>query len=103
MNATIEIEIAIQKHISERDGLSNKIREDITTFIAEFTSPELVIPLDPSSKIADGNTTFKYKNGVVYRSIFEILSELLGLSAPILVKDVLFYDSEIIIKVTDDY
>src|SRR3989442_709846 len=102
-DATSELEDAKQKLTVERENLSNKIKEDITTFIAEFTSPELVIPLDPSTKIVDGNTTFKYKNGVIYSSIFEILSELLGLSAPILVKDVMFSASEIVIKVTDDY
>ncbi len=102
-DATSELENAKQKLTAERENLANRIKEDTTTFITEFTSPELVIPLDPNPKTVDGNTTFKYKNGTVFNSIFAILSELLGLSAPILVKDVMFSASEIVIKVTDDY
>jgi len=102
-DATSELENAKQKLTAERESLTSKIKEDITTFITEFTSPELVIPLEPNPKIADGNTTFKYKNGTVFTSIFEILSELLGLSTPILVKDVMFSASEVLIKVTDEY
>jgi len=102
-DATSELENAKQKLTAERESLTSKIKEDITTFITEFTSPELVIPLEPNPKIADGNTTFKYKNGAIFSSILEILSELLGLSAPILVKDVMLSASEIVIKVTDDY
>ncbi len=46
---------------------------------------------------------FHYKNNATFNSILAILSELLGLSPPILVKDVMFSSSEIVIKVTDEY
>ena len=49
------------------------------------------------------NTLFKYKGDSEFRNIFDILSELLGLSSPILVKDVMFSPTEIVIKVTDEY
>jgi hypothetical protein len=102
-DATTDLEKAKERLVARKDDLSGKIKDDIATFIAEFTSPELVIPLEPNPKIADGNTTFKYKNGETFNNIFAILSELLGLSAPILVKDVMFSASEIVIKVTDEY
>ena len=102
-DATKDLESAKEKLTGEKETLSTKINEDISTFIAEFTSQELVIPLEPNPKIADGNTLFKYKGGSTFRNIFDILSEVLGLSSPILVKDVMFSPTEILIKVTDEY
>jgi len=100
---TTDLEGAKEKLVAQKEELSAKIKEDISTFITEFTSPELVIPLEPNPKIAEGNTIFHYKNNVTFNSILAILSELLGLSPPILVKDVMFSASEIVIKVTDEY
>src|SRR5207245_8249668 len=72
-------------------------------YFTGITSPDVVSSLELPSKFQEGNTTFKYKNGVKCNSIFDILSELLGLSAPILVKDVMFSSSEIVVKVSDEY
>jgi hypothetical protein len=102
-DATSELEKAKQKLMEDKENLSAKLDQDVATFISDFSSPELIIPLDPDPKIVEGNTIFKYKNGSTFNSVFEILSELLGLSLPILVKDVMFSPSEIIIKVTDEY
>ncbi|HJU14125.1 MAG TPA: hypothetical protein VJ792_06665 [Candidatus Nitrosotalea sp.] len=103
VDATQELETAKERLLKEKETLSAKINDDISTFIAEFTSPELVIPLEPNPMVADGNTRFRYRNGNTFKSIFDILSELLGLSSPILVKDVMFSPTEIVIKVTDEY
>ncbi len=100
---TTDLESAKEKLGAQKEDLSTKIKEDISTFITEFASHELVIPLEPNPKIVDGNTIFHYKNNVTFNNILTILSELLGLSPPILVKDVMFSASEIIIKVTDEY
>ncbi|MDE1866819.1 MAG: hypothetical protein KGI08_03800 [Thaumarchaeota archaeon] len=102
-DATKDLESAKERLVREKETLTTKINEDISTFIAEFTSQELVIPLELNPKIADGNTVFKYKGGTTFKNIFDILSELLGLSSPILVKDVMFSATEIVIKVTDEY
>ncbi|HJW19237.1 MAG TPA: hypothetical protein VJ571_01605 [Candidatus Nitrosotalea sp.] len=102
-DASVDLEKAKEKLIAQKEDLSTKIRDDIALFITEFTSHELVIPLEPNPKIVDGNTVFHYKNNAVFNNILTILSELLGLSPPILVKDVMFAASEITIKVTDEY
>lgn len=102
-DTTNELETAKERLMGEKETLTTKINEDISTFIAEFTSPELVIPLEPNPMISEGNTFFKYKNNATFKSIFDILSELLGLSSPILVKDVMFSPAEIVIKVNDAY
>ncbi len=88
---------------SEKENLSSMIKNDTDTFITEITSPELVIPLEPHPKFMEGNTIYKYKNGAKFNNVLDILCELLGLSAPILVKDVMFSSSEIVVKVTDEY
>lgn len=102
-DATADLEKAKEKLVSQKEELGAKIKEDISSFITEFTSHDLIIPLEPNPKIADGNTVFHYKNNATYTNIFSILSELLGLSPPILVKDVMFSSTEIVIKVTDEY
>ena len=102
-DATTDLEKAKEKLITQKEDLSVKIKEDISTFINEFTSHDLVVPLEPNPKIAEGNTIFHYKNNANFSNILAILSELLGLSPPILVKDVMFSASEIVIKVTDEY
>lgn len=103
VDATQELESAKEKLLKEKETLTTKVNDDITTFISDFISPELVIPLEPNPLVADGSTFFKYKNGNTYKNIFDILSELLGLSSPILVKDVMFSPTEIVIRVTDEY
>lgn len=103
VDATQELEAAKERLIKEKDTLAAKINDDLSMFISEFTSPDLVIPLEPNPLVVEGNTRFKYKNGSTFKSVFDILSELLGLSSPILVKDVMFSPAEIVIKVTDEY
>jgi len=102
-DSTKDLESSKEKLMGEKESLTMKINEDISTFITEFTSQELVIPLEPNPKVVDGNTLFKYKGGSTFGNIFDILGELLGLSLPILVKDAMFSPTEILIKVTDEY
>jgi len=98
-----ELEKIKNELVSEKEKLVDMIKNDTNTFVTEITSPELVIPLELPPKLSEGNTIFKYKNGTKFNNIFDILSELLGLSAPILVKDVMFSSSEIVVKVSDEY
>ncbi len=102
-DATVDLEKAKERLVAQKEDLSEKVKEDIGTFITEFTSHDLVIPLESNPKIVEGNTVFHYKDNANFTNIFSILSELLGLSAPILIKDVMFSPSDIKIKVKDEY
>ena len=75
----------------------------MAAFITEITLSDLVIPLESRPKLNDGNTIYTYRNGARFNNIFDILSELLGLSAPIVVKDVMLSSSEIVVKVSDEF
>ena len=88
---------------AKRDDLSSAIKSDTAKFITEITSPDLVVPLDPKPTFKDGRVQFQYRNATKFHNLFEFLSELLGLSAPLVVKDVLLSSSEIIVKVTNEY
>ncbi len=88
---------------AKRDELSGAVKTDTAKFINEMTSPELVVPLDPKPTFKDGRVLFQYKNATKFHNLFEFLSELLGLSAPLVVKDVMLSSSEIIVKVTNEY
>ena len=87
----------------QRDALADTINNDMDTFITEITSSDLIIPIEPVPKMNDGNTIYTYRNGAKFSNIFEILSELLGLSAPLVIKDVMLSASEVVIKVSDEF
>jgi hypothetical protein len=75
----------------------------MATFITEITSADLIVPINPSPRFSDGNTIYTYKDDAKFSNIFDILSELLGLSAPLVVKDVMLSPSEIVVKVADEF
>jgi len=98
-----DLERVKDKLVTQKEMLVNAINNDMATFITEITSSDLVIPLEPVPKFNDGNTIYKYRNGIKFNNIFDILSELLGLSAPIVVKDVMLSSSEVVVKVSDEF
>jgi hypothetical protein len=89
--------------VAQRDMLADAINNDMASFITEITSSDLIIPLEPTPRFNDGNTIYAYRNDAKFGNIFDILSELLGLSAPIVVKDVMLSSSEVVVKVADEY
>lgn len=97
-----ELEKSRERLESQKEQLENVIKTDMDTFISEITSTDLVIPLEPVPKFNDGNTIYQYRNGAKFGNLFDILSELLGLSAPLVVKDVMLSSSEITVKVNDE-
>jgi hypothetical protein len=91
---------SLEKQIEE---ISNAVSADMSSFISEISSSNLVIPLEPSPDIKDGKTVYKYRNGAKFSNIFDILSELLGLSAPLVVKDVMLSSTEITIATREEF
>ena len=77
--------------------------EQIEKFISEITSKDIVIPLNPKSSMMDGKTIYQYRDGAKFENLFVILSELLGLSLPLVIKDVMLSPNEIVISEKDDY
>jgi len=98
-----DLERAKDKLETQKEMLVNTINNDMATFITEITSSDLVIPLEPTPKFNDGNTIYTYRNGAKFNNIFDILSELLGLSAPLVIKDVMLSSSEVVVKVNDGF
>jgi YesN/AraC family two-component response regulator len=88
---------------AQKEMLVSTINNDIVTFITEITSSDLLIPLEPRPRLNEGNTIYTYRNGARFNNIFDILSELLGLSSPIVVKDVMLSSSEVVVKVSDEF
>jgi len=88
---------------AKKDELSNSVKSDTAAFITEMVSPDLVIPLDPKAQFKNGNVVFQYKNSTKFHNLFDFLGELLGLSAPLVVKDVMLSPTEITVKVSNEY
>lgn len=88
---------------AKKEELYNSVKNDTAKFITDMTSPDLVVPLDPKPTFKDGNVLFQYRDSSKFHNLFDFLSELLGLSSPLVVKDVLLSPSEIIVKVSNEY
>ncbi|MGH9923384.1 MAG: hypothetical protein ACRD38_11590, partial [Nitrososphaerales archaeon] len=88
-----ELEGAKDSLEAQKEMLIGTINDDMATFITEITSSDLLIPLEPRPRFNEGNTVYTYRNGARFNNIFDILSELLGLSSPIVVKDVMLSSS----------
>lgn len=97
-----ELEKSRERLEAQKEQLETAIKTDTSTFLSEITSTDLVIPLEPAPKFNDGNTIYRYRDGAKFGNLFDILSELLGLSAPLVVKDVMLSSSEITVKVNDE-
>jgi hypothetical protein len=97
------LESVKERLVAQRDTLAETINNDMATFITEITSADLIVPINPSPRFNDGNTIYTYKDNAKFSNIFDILSELLGLSAPLVVKDVMLSPSEIVVKVADEF
>lgn len=84
-------------------NLGDAATTDMSSFISEITSPDLVIPLEPNPILKEGKIIYKYRDGAKYNNIFAVLSELLGLSAPLVVKDVMLSSTEITIAAREEF
>src|SRR5579885_3108742 len=49
-DASTDLEKAKEKLVAQKEELTIKVKEDISLFITEFTSHDLVIPLAPNPK-----------------------------------------------------
>jgi hypothetical protein len=102
-NELAELEGKKDSHEAQKKALEGTINNDIATFITDITSSDLLIPLEPRPRLNEGNTIYAYRNGARFNNIFDILSELLGISSPIIVKDVMLSSSEIVVRVSDEF
>ncbi len=98
----VDLERLKDKFVEEKNQLSGEISNDKAILLNEMTSADLVIPLEPAPKFRDGNTIYSYRNGTKFSNLFDILSEFLGLSVPMVIKDVMLSPAEIVIKANDE-
>lgn len=99
----VELEKTKEQLTKTKDDLKSTISKDIETFISDISSPNLIIPLEGSPNIVNGKTVYKYRNGAQFKNVFDILCEILGLSSPLVVKDVMLSPTEIVIAVKDEF
>jgi len=93
-----------KKELEDQKKLFEVEEEEQTEkFISEITSQSIVIPINPKSTIKDKKTFYKYRDDAKFENLFRILSELLGLSLPLVIKDVMLTPTEIVISEEDEY
>ena len=98
-----DLENAKKELEEQKKLLEAEEEEQIEKFISEIISKDLVIPINPKTIIKDGKTFYSYRDDAKFETLFRILSELLGLSLPIVIKDVMLSPTEIVISEADEY
>jgi len=98
-----ELEKAKEELEDKRQKIETLVDQQLEKFRSEITSQEFVIPLDPKSTLRDGKTVYKYRNDKKFDNVFTILSEMLGLSMPLVIKDVMLTPNEIVIAEKDEF
>jgi len=94
----------IKKDLEDRkQKIEQLVHDQMDKFLSEITSKDIVIPLDPSSVTRDGKTVYRYRNDEKFENVFVILCELLGLSSPLVVKDVMLSPTEVVIAEKDEF
>lgn len=98
-----ELEKTKEELEEKKQKIEKLIDEQLESFLSEITSQEIVIPLDTKSSLKDGKTVYRYHNGDKFENVFIILSELLGISLPLVIKDVMLSSTEIVIAEKDEF
>ena len=98
-----ELENAKKELENKLKNIEQLIEKQVETFLLEITSESIVIPLEPKPMLKNGKTVYKYRDDKKFENVFVILSELLGLSFPIVVKDVMLSPTEVVIAEKDEF
>ncbi len=98
-----ELEKAKAELEEQKQKIENLVDENLESFRSEITSQDFVIPLDPNPSIIEGKTIYKYRNNEKFENVFVILSEMLGLSTPLVIEDVMLTPTEIVISEKDEF
>lgn len=98
-----ELEKAKTELETQKNEIEKLTEEQLENFISTITSKDIVIPLDPKFVITEGKTVYRYKNDEKFENAFKILGELLGLSIPLVIKDVMLTPTEVVISEKDEF
>lgn len=98
-----ELEKAKAELETQKNEIEKLTEDQLENFISTITSKDIVIPLDPKFVITEGKTVYKYKNDEKFENAFKILGELLGLSIPLVIKDVMLTPTEVVISEKDEF
>ena len=98
-----DLENAKKELENKLNDIEKLIDEQVEKFLLEVTSENIIIPLEPKSDLKNGKTIYRYSDGKKFENVFVILSELLGISFPIVVKDVMLSPTEVVIAEKDEF
>lgn len=98
-----ELEKAKAELETQKNEIEKLTEDQLENFISTITSKDIVIPLDPKFVINEGKTVYKYQNDAKFENAFKILGELLGLSIPLVIKDVMLTPTEVVISEKDEF
>ena len=87
----------------KKQKIEQLVHDQMDKFLSEMTSQNIIIPLDPNPVMRDGRTVYRYRDDKKFENVFNILCELLGLSLPLVVKDVMLSPTEIVIAEKDEF
>ncbi|NWG08751.1 MAG: hypothetical protein HXX80_00285 [Nitrososphaerales archaeon] len=87
----------------KRETLANGIKANRQSFMEGFSSKDLTVPLDPKPNRESGVLFFSYRNGVTYPRTVRVISNILGMSLPIVLEPVTISERDVKVAGEDQY
>jgi hypothetical protein len=89
--------------LKERTEASTAMKRARETLLQGFSASDLVVPLDPAPAAEGKKFTFHYRFNASYPKTLEALSDILGLSSPLTVDEVVILPDRISVNEVDAY
>ena len=87
----------------ERETVMKTIKEAHGQITKALSSQGLVIPLDPNAAVVGNTFTFKFRSQATFPKTMEELSDLLGITIPLVLGPVMIFSDKIVVTEADQY
>lgn len=101
MTSFDEIENIAKRCLQLKQNKQTEWKNFARDIVDYISSANLEFPLQKSSIVSNGTTSYLYRNGKTYPNLFEFVSEILHSEIPITVNKVRFGPGEIIVSTGD--
>ena len=98
-----KVEDKLRELSEKRDAISKSISEENAKIVSALSEKNLMLPLDPKPEIRGGGASFRFRDNSTYSMAIQELANVLGLSVPLKVDDVVIESDKITVAETDPH
>ena len=85
----------------KKETISKLISEQNAKIVAALSEKNLILPLDPKPTVSGGSSSFRYRANATYPKAVQELANILGLTIPLKVDDVVIEQEKITVAEAD--